>query len=51
VVKVSSEYKEIAEYIREYAKKENISVDEAVEHIMPYLFASYKRKDRGENNG
>ena len=48
---MSSEYKEIAEYIEDFAKKQHITTDEALDYVMPKLFKDYKRKEQGEDNG
>ncbi len=50
VVKVSEEFREIAEYIEAFAKKEHITTDEALDYVMPKLFKDYKRKEQGEDN-
>lgn len=41
---MSSEYREIAEYIQRFAKKEHITVEQALDYVMVRLFKEYKEK-------
>lgn len=50
MVILSEEFREIAEYIENFAKKEHITTDEALDYVMPKLFKDYKRKEQGEDN-
>lgn len=50
VVKMSSEYREIAEYIQRFAEKEHITVEQALDYVMVRLFKEYKERQDDHMN-
>ena len=42
---MSAEFRELAEYVEQFAKKEHITVDQALDYIMVNLFKEYKEKE------
>lgn len=46
---MSEEYREIAEYVERFAKKEHITTEQALDYVMVNLFKEYKEKENGRN--
>lgn len=46
---MSEEYREIKEYIEQFATKEHITPEQALDYVMVNLFKEYKEKENGRN--